>query len=659
MARRLRILYSVVSLCVFSVFCILVWYSRDLVLTEKWALYVVLSLTAMLIVVQLLILYKIFFPYGFCLSQLSSAICVSTVKDFLCGEVVLFDLLIKSIPQPICIKNKNLNYSRYNRSYASFFKIPESLDTKMNDYDLLDAKLADNIRKGDIQVIKSKRPVIETLSLINGDGEVRTVEIQKTPVFNKVGEFEMMICFFLDKTEDERTRQIVERYQHQLEIEVKERVEELSLLNDRLKLEVSNRKTAQEKMVVFKSMVDSANYGQVLCDFDGAIIYANEKFYEMHGYDSAECDADNIEFFSHQDTSFVKKMLSRVRNEKNVYINEMSHKCKDGSVLTVLAHTSVIYDKNEPRYVAATFVDLSERKKKEDERIRLEKDLQQALRLESIGMLAAGIAHEINTPVQFIGDNLNFLSEAVKSLLNLIVVYRSIIPSCEPGPRTQKAIQIGHDGEKNADLDFLEAEIPAAISQTQDGLHRVTKIVGAMKDFSHIDEEDFSPSDINKSIESTVTVCRNEWKYVANMRLELDKNMPPVHCVAADINQVVMNLVINASHSIADVIKKNVTEGKGLITVSSTLSGSYALITVSDTGAGIPSSIRSKIFDPFFTTKPVGRGSGQGLALAYSLIVEKHKGKIYFDSEEGKGTTFFIEVPIYAPEKPVGRDDGK
>ena len=179
-----------------------------------------------------------------------------------------------------------------------------------------------------------------------------------------------------------------------------------------------------------------------------------------------------------------------------------------------------------------------------------------------------------------------------------------------------------------------------------------------MKDFSHVDaEQNFQESDLNKAIDSTITVCRNAWKYVADLKTWLDPGLPLVNCVLSDINQVVMNLIVNAAHAIEEKIGKNIAdtgEGKGQITVATRRNGKYVQISVCDTGAGIPNEIRDKIFDPFFTTKKVGKGTGQGLSMAYSIIVEKHGGKIEVDSTVGKGTVFTVDIPINAvPAKSV------
>ncbi|MBA7705016.1 Adaptive-response sensory-kinase SasA [subsurface metagenome] len=289
--------------------------------------------------------------------------------------------------------------------------------------------------------------------------------------------------------------------------------------------------------------------------------------------------------------------------------------------------------------------DIIERKNAAEQRIQLEQQLQQSKKLESIGTLAAGIAHEINTPLQFIGDNSRFLSEIIEKLLTLINTYRNLLSECEHGEKTNNAIKKAKESEQTVDLEYITEEIPKAISQTQEGLSRVTKIVNAMKDFSHMDTDEKIEANINKAIENTITVSRNEWKYVAEMKTDLTPSLPPIHCFLGDINQVVMNLIVNAAHAIANVVGDG-SKDKGEITITTRHENNSVIITVADTGTGIPENIRDKIFDPFFTTKKIGKGTGQGLSMAYASIVEKHKGKLIFDTKLGKGTTFIIELPL-------------
>ena len=280
----------------------------------------------------------------------------------------------------------------------------------------------------------------------------------------------------------------------------------------------------------------------------------------------------------------------------------------------------------------------------------LGQQLRQAQKLEAIGQLAAGIAHEINTPTQYVGDNTRFLQESWHSFNELLAIAREMRQLAAAGPIPPQTLQRFDTLAQAADFEYLQAEIPRAIEQSLDGIERVAKIVRAMKDFSHPGSEEKRAIDINQAIETTITVARNEWKYVSDVETHFDSNLPLVLCHAGEFNQVILNLLINAAQAIAQALEGG-SQGKGKIVVSTTCDQDWAEISISDTGAGIPEAVRSRVFEPFFTTKPVGKGTGQGLALAHTAIVRRHGGKIWFDSELGKGTTFYIRMPLAPPTK--------
>jgi signal transduction histidine kinase len=287
------------------------------------------------------------------------------------------------------------------------------------------------------------------------------------------------------------------------------------------------------------------------------------------------------------------------------------------------------------------------------ERLLIEHDLAQAQKLESIGRLAAGIAHEINTPIQFVGDNVRFLSESFRDVLQVVEQQRAVLGAVKGGACSAERIAACEAAAAAADLDYLAKEIPKSIEQSVEGIERVAKIVRAMKDFAHPGKNEKTAVDLNKAIESTVTVARNEWKYVADLELTLAPALPPVPCLAGEFNQVILNMIINAAHAIADVVRG--TGRKGIITITTAQAGDCVEVRVADTGTGIPEAIRHKIFDPFFTTKAVGKGTGQGLAIARSVVADKHGGTIRVESDVGIGTTFIIRLPLHVP-LPVADD---
>jgi signal transduction histidine kinase/DNA-binding NarL/FixJ family response regulator len=307
----------------------------------------------------------------------------------------------------------------------------------------------------------------------------------------------------------------------------------------------------------------------------------------------------------------------------------LAHKSTDGSV----------------EYFSTIARDITEQKRLEKERSHMEVQLRQALKLESIGQLAAGIAHEINTPTQYIGDNARFVQDGFRDVTTLFQVYDRLLSAAREGKVTSEIVAEIDAARKAADLEFLLTEIPKAISQSIEGVERVARIVRAMKEFSHPGTSEKTPIDLNHAVESTLTVCRNEWKYVAEMITEFDPALPPALVLPGEFNQAILNIVVNAAHAIADVVGGG-SKGKGSIHVSTRRDGGWAEIRIRDTGTGIPEKARAKVFDPFFTTKGVGKGTGQGLAIAHSVVVEKHGGTISFETETGKGTTFIIRLPL-------------
>ena len=279
------------------------------------------------------------------------------------------------------------------------------------------------------------------------------------------------------------------------------------------------------------------------------------------------------------------------------------------------------------------------------ERKVLEDQLSQAQKLEAIGQLAAGIAHEINTPTQYIGDNTHFVHDAFTDVLELMKGVQNLIAVHKQGGDTASIISQLELAAEDADIEYLMEEVPSAIDQSLEGIKRVTNIVKAMKEFSHPGSEEKTNLNLNKAIESTITVARNEWKYVADMETDLDPNLPSIPCYPGELNQVFLNIITNAAHAIGDVVGDG-SQGKGKITITTKLEGNWVIVTIGDSGKGIPEKIRKKIFEPFFTTKEVGKGTGQGLAISHTVIVEKHQGRLNFESEPGKGTTFIIHLPV-------------
>ena len=262
-------------------------------------------------------------------------------------------------------------------------------------------------------------------------------------------------------------------------------------------------------------------------------------------------------------------------------------------------------------------------------RAAIELELRQAQKLESVGRLASGVAHEINTPMQYVSDSIHFISGAITDVLGVLDAYRDGVPDA-------------HAREDAADLPFLRENLPEALASATEGVDRVVTIVRSLKTFAHPDRAEMAPADLNAAITSTLAIARNEYKYTADVETSFAE-LPAVTCHLGEINQVVLNLVVNATHAIQDVVGN--TGDKGKITVTTRAVDDGIEVEVADTGSGIPEAIQPRVFDPFFTTKEVGRGTGQGLAIARAVVVDKHRGRLTFRSSVGTGTTFTVFLP--------------
>jgi signal transduction histidine kinase len=305
--------------------------------------------------------------------------------------------------------------------------------------------------------------------------------------------------------------------------------------------------------------------------------------------------------------------------------------------------TSPVVDKSGNVYAGIGFYeDITEK-------LALERDLHQAQKLETIGQLAAGIVHEINSPVQYVGDNTHFVKDSFDEIAQVLQTcriwqesYKNQVVSQEINQQLAKDIEA-------ADTEYLLEEIPKALEQSIEGVGRIEKIVWALKDFSHPGTDEKMATDLNKLLETTITVSRNEWKYVAEIEKNFASDLSTVPCFAGEISQAFLNIIVNGAHAIGDVLDG----GKGKISIQTRNTDKGVEIRISDTGRGIPEAVQEKIFQPFFTTKARGKGTGQGLAIAHRVIVAQHQGTLSFETKEGKGTTFVMELPLKLDEELV------
>jgi signal transduction histidine kinase len=276
-------------------------------------------------------------------------------------------------------------------------------------------------------------------------------------------------------------------------------------------------------------------------------------------------------------------------------------------------------------------------------RERLEGELELARRLESIGQLAAGVAHEINTPMQYIGDNVNFLSTAFQGMLPFLQRLRAALAPEAESDWSRVREQLFAD-QKRIKWGFILEQIPKALSESTDGIGHVSRIVQAMKAFAYQDQGEKVHVDLNRTLQDTLTVAQNEYKTVAAVETDFGA-LPPVFCMPGSLNQVFLNLIVNAAHAISDAKKPSL----GTIRVQSRSVDDLVEVRISDDGCGIPAAIQHRVFEQFFTTKEVGRGTGQGLSLVRRIVIEAHAGSVHFESAEGVGTTFIVRLPVNGP----------
>jgi PAS domain S-box-containing protein len=400
------------------------------------------------------------------------------------------------------------------------------------------------------------------------------------------------------------------------------------------------RLSAEKKIQLQTSALEAAANGIVITKRNGKILWVNHAFTKLTGYNAEEVIGQNPRILKsdRHPAKFYGDLWATILGG-NIWQGELVNRRKDGSFYDEAMTITPVGDEHG---VIQNFIaikqDVSERK-------RLEVQLSQSQKLETVGQLAAGIAHEINTPTQYVGDNTRFVKDSFEAISQVLCCHEELLAAARQNAVTPELLARHEKILADSDLDYLREQIPSALEETLEGVERVSKIVRAMKDFSHPCGKDKIPADLNRAIESTVTVARNEWKYVADLKLELEPDLPLVPSLLGEFNQSILNLVVNAAHAIGDVVKKN-PGAKGCITVRTQRDGDHVEVRVSDTGTGIAEANRKKIFEPFFTTKEVGKGTGQGLSIVYGSIVKRHGGTVTFETEVGKGTTFIIRLPL-------------
>jgi PAS domain S-box-containing protein len=426
---------------------------------------------------------------------------------------------------------------------------------------------------------------------------------------------------------------------HVSEVRVGNRILFTGLLRD-----IAARKKNEERVTALGRILDDTNNEIYIFKADSLhFVQANRAARANLGYTLEELqELTPLDLETDFTPATFDELLAPLRTVAMDSIRFTTTHCrKDGTTYPVEVHLQRSTFESWPVFVAL-ILDISERLAAKEELEKAQAELMQSEKLATVGQLAAGIAHEINTPIQFIGDNVHACSQMFETLVGLLTEYRGFDRLLDHDDRFKEKLKKIRDAEEQTDIEFILADAPVAFTQTLQGVERVSKIVQAMKNFSHaghgVQKELF---DLNAALDDTLTIANNQLKHVAEVTTDFGE-IPQIEGSAGELNQVFLNLLINASHAIQD---RNANTF-GAIRIQTRRLGDEVVVTISDTGCGIPESIRQKIYDPFFTTKEVGRGSGQGLAIARSIIVDGHGGQIDCESKVGEGATFYVRLPL-------------
>jgi PAS domain S-box-containing protein len=525
--------------------------------------------------------------------------------------------LIGTIPSPLYYEDREGRVLGCNRAFEAFLGLPPEAVVGQKSEQLL-AGAVENQADGSEPDFLVRPGACETSFQRDlSDGRVQHALFRKAPFQDADGRSEGYVATLLDITQLKETEAALRRNE--------------SLFS-----------AIHSHVVDLVAIIDGA----------GRRVYNSPSYQLVLGFSEQEMKelAAAGALLHPEDFEKVSEALSGLTEGHPIQGLEYRLRHKDGRWLHFESAASLITDPGSGSVRTLLVArNITERMESELNRAAMEVQLRHAQKLEAIGQLAAGIAHEINTPTQFIGDNTTFLRDAFQDGFDLIQKLAARLKAMGEGASPEAAeARLALAELEAADLDYLREEIPKAIQQSLEGVGRISKIVKAMKDFSHPGGAAKTLTELNQAIESTITVCRNEWKYVANLVTDFAPDLPPVPCFPGEFNQVILNLIVNAAHAIEAARANGASDALGQITVTTRAGADEVEISVADDGTGIPEAVQARMFEPFYTTKPVGKGSGQGLAIVHAAIVEKHQGRVAVDSEMGKGTTFHLFLPLEA-----------
>lgn len=521
-------------------------------------------------------------------------------------QLHLLQTLLDAIPVPIYYKNTDHVYLGCNRAYERIFKRQRESIIGKTGFDIHSPQFAADVHQKDEEIFQAGGTQIYEQAQRRADGSELVSVLHKAVFTDSQGVLAGLVGVGLDISEQKRTEQSL--------------------------------RLSEEKL---RSIMDNLHIGVLMISPDMEILQINKQMQNWFPQFTAESADINFLDFIRQPgqqegiAAFSAEGLFEQGKRQEVLATLAT---SENERIFKIIVSPIAGETGEITAAVGLFEDITDK-------LVMERELNQAQKLESIGQLAAGIAHEINTPVQYVGDNIHFLGNGFRDLEEIFKQYELLLHAVKNGQPVADVIPELEAAIDLADLPFLFGEIPKTIEQSIDGINRVGAIVRAMKEFSHPGSEEKIQVDINHTLENTLMVSRNEWKYVAEVEADFTPDLPLLSCLAGEINQVFLNLIVNAAHAIGEVTDGG-KHGKGLIKLSTRIRDPWIEIRIADTGGGIPESVRHRIFDPFFTTKKIGKGTGQGLTIARNVVVNKHQGKLYFETEAGKGTTFVVQLPV-------------
>ena len=435
-------------------------------------------------------------------------------------------------------------------------------------------------------------------------------------------------------------KQSLEKHKALLERTVEERTISLRRSNRELKEQVRQKDRVQHQQRQLITAIESTVDSIIITDAEGEIQYVNPAFEKLTGYGKDEVRGKTPRLLKsgQHDEQFYVQLWQSLKSGKT-WSGEFCNMKKDGSIYKEAATISPVHDEN------GRIVNFVAVKRDITQDVRLQEQFRRSQKMESIGTLAAGVAHEVNTPLQYVLSNTLFLQEAFADLNRLVDLTKKIISRDQPTADSAISIESGRKIAEDIDLEYLMGEIPRAIDQNLEGLEKVSSIVKALKDFSSPGTKIKENEDLRKLIDTTLAVSKSYWGTVASMKFICPESFPLVPLYVSEFRQVLLDMMINAVDAVVEKFG-NESHQKGRITLSLAAKDTTVELRLSDNGSGISKSHLNQIFDPFFTTKPLGKGRGNALSMAYSVISEMHSGSITVDSEPGRGTEFLIRLPL-------------